>query len=53
MDPIFNEIMMLALKLEENMAYAVPTSSQRPYKKFPPRPAYVAVNNIHSKPDQS
>ena len=52
MDLMLNEVMMLALKLEENVAYAIPTSYQHLYKKLLPRPAYTVVNNVHSKPDQ-
>ena len=45
MDPTLNEVIKLALKLEENVAYAIPTSSYRLYK-FPPRPAHAVANNL-------
>ena len=38
-DPMLNEAMMLALKLEENAAYTIPTSSQCPFRKLTPRAA--------------
>ena len=54
MDPMLNKLMTLALKLEENAAYAIPTPSQHLYKKFPPRPAHSGGQKfIYAKLDQS
>ena len=50
---MLNEVIMLALKLEENAAYAVLTSSWRFYKEFPPRSAHAVANDLSAKPDQS
>ena len=53
MDSILDEVMNLALKLEESVVYAIPTSSQRLFRKFAPITAHTAINNININPDQS
>ena len=53
MDPMLSEVMMLVFKLEEKVAYAILTSSKRPYKKFPPRAVHAVVNSLPVKPIQS
>ena len=49
---MLNEIMELVLKLEENVTYAIPTSSKCPYKFFH-QDQPVVVNIVHSNPAQA
>ena len=51
-DPTLSKVMMLALKLEENLAYAIPTFAYCLNKKLPPRSVHTEANNLSMKVDQ-
>ena len=50
---MLNKVMKFPLKLEENAAYAILTSSKHLYKKYPLRSAHVVANNLSAKLEQS